>query len=471
MFTTNTIFIVASLVLFSFVMVVTTLYDLSKDKSARLWVLGTVSIAIGYLLIAFRFALPEWWFFGLSNTCTFLGVSLTFMALGQLLFNYHRPVFPIAILAVIWGLGLSLLLNSAYEGWIVAVVGFFWGSLHLYFAYQLVKLSKVQDISIKILLVICTLIALSWIVRIVAGTHNGFTLISSNVSQNILFVLLNIMLSTVRQLMYLILRVSADSSERKQLLELNEEKNKLITSLLKVNKTVATNALSATVAHEINQPLTAIILTTHTAATLLDDTPMDKERLKNELACIQQEASRAADTVKTLRLIFQEKDVVSEPCDLQDLVKFVVNLSRYDFNKKGIDIDLNFHAPCWINASSSEIRQVLINIFSNAVDALTDVNNTDKRIRVSMYQIHQQVKLEITDNGQGISSKHQSTIFDLLQTNKPAGSGLGLWLCRILLARHNGTIEHSTPEEGGATFTILLPAISDATWQHNAALH
>ena len=453
-----TIFVIAPLVLLVLVGVLLSAYDIKKDKSAKLWIAGCVSLAIGYVFAALRTLNQGNQSFALSNIMTLLGVILTFMAFEKLLNGRDRSV-PWAVGAsIVFGEGLALLVATPLESSIGVVVGVVFGLVHLYFVYQLSRLSKDSNPYIRVLIAISSIHGVLWLVRGGTGLLVGFHLISSQALTNFAFVIVFVLLSTARQLIYLILRVSATSTERKQLAELNDEKNKLITSLLKVNKTVATGALSATVAHEINQPLTAIKLTLADMRAQFDEETINRTELKKNLEWLESDVDRAADTVRTLRTIFQEKSVVSECCSLKELMEFVLNLSSYDLNKRAIHVTQEYLDPCMVNVNGSELRQVLINIVANSVDALEMSNCSDKQIYVKLQRVGAHACLHISDNGPGVLPEHQIEIFELLQTHKPQGSGLGLWLCRQLLDRHQGSIEYQTSAEGGAEFIIKLPA-------------
>ena len=101
---------------------------------------------------------------------------------------------------------------------------------------------------------------------------------------------------------------------------------------------------------------------------------------------------------------------------------------------------------------------MLINIIANSVDALVMSDRSDKKIYVKTQRLGSHAYLHIADNGPGVPLERQNEIFELLQTHKPQGCGLGLWLCRALLDRHHGSIACQSSAQGGAEFVIQLPA-------------
>ena len=453
-----TIFIVTPLFLLVLVGVFLAAYEIKKDTSAKLWIAGCMSLAASYVFAAFRTAAQGDQSFALSNVLMLLGVILTFMAFEKL-FNGRNRSVPLAVLgSVVFGEGLAYMVGTPMEANIGIAVGVVFGLTHVYFAYQFSTLPKHSSIYTRALIGISSLHGLLWLARGISGLLLGFHLISSQMMTNVAYVVVFVMLSTARQLIYLILRVSATSIERKQLVEFDAQKNKLITSLLKLNKTVATNALSLTVAHEVSQPLTAIKHVLANMRNQLDVAPFNRTEFMRDIDWIETDLDRATDTVNALRAISQGKPTLSERCSLKDLVDSVLNISSYDLKKRGISVVQDVPHDCAVNGSSSELRQVLLNIFLNATDALESVNGRPRQIHFSAQRIDHEVQLHIEDNGPGIPSGQESEIFELMQTYKPNGSGLGLWLCRSLLERHQGTIQYQPSALGGAGFIIKLPA-------------
>lgn len=458
-----TVFVIAPLILIVLVGVMLSVYNVKNDTSAKLWIAGCLSLSVGYVFAAMRssnpaelsYILP----FFFSNVGTLLGVLLTFMAFELLIDGKKYSIAWITVLSVLCGVALTLLLRTPMKIYIGLIVGLLFGVVHLYFAYRFIVLSTVPNIYMRVLIIVTLIHGGLWIFRSISGLFGGYYLISTQAMTNIIFVLIFVMLSTARQFLYVLLRLSSTSQERKMLVALNEEKNKLISSLLKVNKTVATGALSATVAHEVNQPLGAIKLTLNLLRIKLDKGTVNNVELKNEMLWLEGEVDRAAATVNNLKAVFQESEVSSERLNLVDLTEFVINLSSLDLKKRKISVVKHYDENCWVSVNEGEIRQVLINVLGNAADALVATDRPDRQIVVTVKKHRAEVILIIADNGLGINPAYQSQIFELLHTNKAHGTGVGLWLSRALMTRHNGTIDYSPTEGGGATFTIKLPAV------------
>jgi signal transduction histidine kinase len=454
----QTVFVIAPLILLVLVGLMLCIYRIEEDKSAKLWVWGCTLLALGFVLAAMRTVNEGELIFALSNSCTFLGVVLTFFAFEKLLTNKDNSI-PMAVFAAIgWGFGLAAVLGTQLQPYIALIVGLTLGFIHLYFVRRFLCSVKEPNRYVKVLIAISFLHGFLWLVRGITSLIAEFHLISSQAIPNVAFVLVFIMLSTARQFLYVLMRLAATSDERKQLVELNQEKNKLIGSLLKVNKTVATAAVSATVAHEVNQPLTAIKLTVSTLLDQLRKMDVPKDQLLKELAWIDADTDRAADTIKMLRSIFQEDAVVMERFDVSEIVNFVLELSNYDLKSYGITVVRELEGRCYAECNASEVRQVLVNLVGNAFDALNVSNVKEKRLMVTVRHDADAVVIVVADNGLGVPADKVGSIFELLETNKAHGSGLGLWLCQELMKRNNGSISYQPALNGGAQFTLSLPA-------------
>lgn len=422
-------------------------------------------MSAGYVAIALRSSTPGNFSYVLpvvfSNAFTFMGVVLTFMAVEKLLGGKDRSIPLVILVSMVFGGTIAWMLSSGLKSSIGLIVGLVFGLVHIYFGYRIWTLSNAPNVYVRVMIIISLAHGVLWLFRGMLGFFTGFHMISSQVMTNVVFVLIFVMLYTARQFIYVLMRLAATSEERKQLVELNDEKNKLIGSLLRVNKTVATGALSASVVHEVNQPLGSIKLTLQYLRLKIGKNGIDNQDLIKELNWLESEVDRAVDTVKTLRSAFQEGDANIEPCDLVSLVEFVLNLSAYDFKSHGIEVVKEFDDDCQALINASEIRQVLLNLFTNAVDALTDVDRQDRRITIHIESDDDVATISVADNGSGIDPESQTEIFDLLHTNKSHGTGLGLWLCRALLDRNKGSIEFRPAAGGGAEFLIRLPRVKD----------
>jgi len=247
------------------------------------------------------------------------------------------------------------------------------------------------------------------------------------------------------------------SSENAEIKVLLEEREGLISSLLIANKTAATGALSASIAHELNQPVAAISLNTEFIQHKLNEGHTDQEGLKEVITHIQQDNHRIAKIVSTLRDIFRQEEIKTSDIHLDELIEQVKPIIMPHARDLNINLNFDLNVIQSIPMNNNEISQVLINLLNNSIEALSNTDQSNKEINIHTRVFGNYVELKISDNGPGIPDQLKASIFDLMKTNKKQGMGLGLWLCKHIVDRHQGRISYQQSSLGGAEFLIQLP--------------
>ncbi|MBU3548803.1 HAMP domain-containing sensor histidine kinase [Polynucleobacter sp. P1-05-14] len=250
-------------------------------------------------------------------------------------------------------------------------------------------------------------------------------------------------------------------SENSRILQLLSERDQLINSLSRANKTAITGALSASLAHELNQPLGAIKLGIQLLKTLFDKSatsPMAEQVMQD----IENENQRATDLIKTLRSIFVDGGIEKKQILLDDLIRSVGMLYKTKFLEDRIQIQYFLAASIPINGNSLELHQVIVNLMNNSIDAFESSKTLAPTLVIQTTQNDQYLYLSISDNGPGVPEAQVREMFELIKTsNKKEGMGLGLWLVKFIIERHGGTISYKRSQYGGAQFDITLPMISN----------
>lgn len=225
--------------------------------------------------------------------------------------------------------------------------------------------------------------------------------------------------------------------------------------LRKTEKLAAAARLSATVAHEINNPLEAVT----NLIFLASFSPDLPETVRQQLTLAEQELERVAHITRQTLGFYRESNQ-PEPVDLTTVVEAVLNLYRNKIEAKRLQIERDL-APCpevWANAG--ELRQVASNLLSNAIDAAPPGGRVSLRCATLTSDAGTFTEFVVEDDGPGVDPAHRTTIFDpFFTTKKDVGTGLGLWVSQEIVSRHNGTLElreHGTLS--GAVFAVILPA-------------
>lgn len=246
--------------------------------------------------------------------------------------------------------------------------------------------------------------------------------------------------------------------ENEKITDLLKEKERLIYGLLKANKTAATGALSASIAHELNQPLGASNLNIQFLKMNLEKGVINPELGKEVLDSLEEDNKRAAAIVKSLRSIFTDVDSNAEEVQLGSLIAKVLDIVKPELKSKNIQIQLQVDNELLIKVNSSEIEQVILNLLNNAIQALANAGTLQRRIVINATKSGQFIQLSVSDNGAGVPIEFKSQLFELLSTTKQTGMGLGLWLCKHIVTRYGGSIHYQDEIGGGARFVVELPS-------------
>ncbi len=234
-----------------------------------------------------------------------------------------------------------------------------------------------------------------------------------------------------------------------------DEKQQLLQALTVANKTRNLNIFSAALAHEVSQPLAAIQLNAQILMRDdLDKLPSDQrqQRLRN----IVEGSRRASLIVQRLKRFINNREKSPTSLKLQSVLNEVLGLLQARIESGSVRVELSTGTDVQVFADESLLQMVLLNLINNAIDAVMDANE-GRCIRVSCAEADQYTELVVEDNGPGIAAAQLASVFDVFQTTKTDGMGLGLWLCKEVLALHGGTIDAAQRPGGGARFTVRLP--------------
>lgn len=236
-----------------------------------------------------------------------------------------------------------------------------------------------------------------------------------------------------------------------------KEKERLIYGLMKANKTAATGALSASIAHELNQPLGASNLNIQFLKTKLEKGVINPELGKEILDSLEADNNRAATIVKSLRSIFSDNNSSAEEVQLGNLISKVLDIVTPELKSKNIQMQLQVDDRLVVKVNPAEIEQVVLNLMNNALQALANSGTLQRRITIEATKSSKLARLSISDNGDGVSAEFKPQLFELLSTTRQSGMGLGLWLCKHIVTRYGGSIHYDDAVGGGATFVVELP--------------
>jgi two-component system sensor kinase FixL len=220
--------------------------------------------------------------------------------------------------------------------------------------------------------------------------------------------------------------------------------------------------MAAAIAHEINQPLTAIVNYLHAGAMSVarESTEEALAAAREAMALAAEQGLRAGAIVRGLREFVTKGDGVRLPIRADELVEAAMALALLDIRGTGISLEHEPAGDTMIEVDPVQIQQVLLNLLRNAVDALvTNPAGAERRLTVSVRDLASEgaVDFRIADTGPGILPEICDRLFEPFVTSKAKGMGMGLSVCQRIVEAHDGTIEADCGEGGGATFRIRLP--------------
>ena len=235
--------------------------------------------------------------------------------------------------------------------------------------------------------------------------------------------------------------------------------NRAGAELARVSRVTALSALTASIAHEVNQPLSGIITNAGTCLRMLDTTPPDIDGARETARRTIRDGNRAAGVVTRLRALFSRREFTLESLDLNEAAREVIALSSNDLQRNRIILrpELAEDLPV-VTGDRIQLQQVILNLLRNACDAMVDVHDRPRELLIKTEQEDgARVRLFIRDAGAGLSQSLES-LFDAFYTTKSGGMGIGLFVSRSIIERHHGRI-WAEPNEGapGATFSFSIP--------------
>ena len=236
-----------------------------------------------------------------------------------------------------------------------------------------------------------------------------------------------------------------------------EETQLLLKRLDHFSRVAAFRELTAWLAHELNQPLAAILGNSRAALRLLEEGTVDLNELREILNDIVVDNQRAVEVIRSVRSLLKKGVAESQPLLLNDLIEEMLPIVQNDLpvGNISIDLDLNPSLPA-ITGDRIQLQQVILSLVANALEAMSASERTGKLI-IRTRQYSEEVIADIVDSGTGIPRNKLNRIFDPFVTTKTDGLGMGLFLSRSIVIGHNGRLWAENNDDGGATFHLALP--------------
>ena len=243
----------------------------------------------------------------------------------------------------------------------------------------------------------------------------------------------------------------------------SEALRELQVTLSRSAQIAAAGELAASIAHEVNQPLSGIITNASTGLRMLSGDPPNVDGARETLRRTLRDGNRAADVVSRLRALFAKKEFSAEPVDLTEATREVIALSSADLQRNGVVVtsQLADDLPP-VSGDRVQLQQVVLNLLHNASDAMTNVHDRPREVIIRTARDGaDRVRLSVRDAGVGLDSDSISKVFETFYTTKSGGMGIGLAVSRSIIDSHHGKIWVESSEGVGATFAFSIPCQRD----------
>lgn len=217
--------------------------------------------------------------------------------------------------------------------------------------------------------------------------------------------------------------------------------------------------LTASIAHEVNQPLAAIITNAEASLRWINRDNPDLDETRNAVGRVITDGRRASDVIQRIRALAKKDKPNTESLNLNDVIDESVNFLSGEMSEHGVSVDLAVdpNLPA-IAGDRIQLQQVLINLLINALQAMEDTQREDRRLSLrSFVDAEGAVNVTVKDNGPGLDPDMSARLFNSFQTTKEQGMGMGLSICRSIIEAHHGRIWAHPATAGGAVFQISLP--------------
>jgi two-component system sensor kinase FixL len=249
-----------------------------------------------------------------------------------------------------------------------------------------------------------------------------------------------------------------------ELRQAKEEARKRREEIAHLGRVATMGELSASLAHELNQPLTAILSNAQAALRFIAGDSPDLNEIHDILGDIVADDRRAGEVIRRLRSLFRKGEFEKVAVNINDLIQEVVSLINTEAMIRNVSIETKLDGSlALVLGDRIHLQQVMINFILNASEAMTDIDDAPREIILSTSQAGKKlVKVGVCDSGSGIMENKLDQIIEPFYTTKPDGMGMGLSINRSIIEAHAGRFWAENNPDGGATFYFTLPIYEEA---------
>jgi signal transduction histidine kinase len=237
-----------------------------------------------------------------------------------------------------------------------------------------------------------------------------------------------------------------------------KESHRYMLELTQMDRTVTVGALSSSIAHELSQPLGAILSNADAAEMLLQEKAPPVDELKEILSDIRRDDQRAVEIMRRLGILLKKSELRAQDVDIKVVVDVVLKIIGPEARRRGIEVcDGRRNEPIVVRADPVHLQQIILNVAINAMEAM-DGQPGKRRLTIRAVRLdEEEAMISVADTGPGIPEAEAEAIFRAHHSGKPQGTGLGLFIAHAIARTYGGRIWAENQPEGGAVFRLVLP--------------
>ena len=227
--------------------------------------------------------------------------------------------------------------------------------------------------------------------------------------------------------------------------------------LARVTRVTTMGEMTASIAHEVNQPLAAIVASGNAGLRWLANATPNLEEARSAFTRVVRDGHRAGEVISTVRGMFKKNAQTRRPVDINQLVREVLALLNSQIANNDIVVRSSLAEPApVVPGDPVQLQQLTLNLITNAIEAMAGVTDRDRVLRISTQAQGSEALLDISDSGYGIEPQHMERIFEAFYTTKTHGMGMGLSICRSIVLAHGGRLSASRGTPHGSIFHVVL---------------
>jgi len=230
-------------------------------------------------------------------------------------------------------------------------------------------------------------------------------------------------------------------------------------ALAHANRVTTVGQLTASIAHEVNQPIAAVVTNAHAALRWLNMQPSDPEEVRQALDRIVKAGRRAGDVISRMRALVRKAPPRNDPLDINEVIREVIALTRSELDRTGTELQTRLADGLpLVPGDRIQLQQVMVNLILNAVEAMSGSDEGSRELLISTEEDGANgVRIAVRDWGPGLKPESLDRLFDAFYTTKPDGMGMGLSICRSIIEAHGGRVWATANVPQGAVFQFTLP--------------